>query len=616
MDTKRSLTLGLGLFLLLVVLGACNRIAEAPAVELSTQSTNGDCVATDESMLRTHVAGACSTITVAAAITLQDGELVLDRPMTIEGPAEGVTVQRSEGSSNARIFHVASGATVTLSNLIITGGVAHDGGGEEAAEYGGGILNLGTLTLLDCVVTRNGADVGGGISNWGTLSIEDSTITENLAYDHGGGIDSLGGTLTIARSSIADNFVQGFGGGCAVLGGVATITDTTISGNEARDDAAGGLANVESAVKLERSTVSGNRTAGLGGGIASVTIPNEGHHTTIVNSTISGNCAGPGCVTFSDVGTDNRTPPGLGGGIYNWYGLVRIVHSTVTENHADLAGGGVLLNAVIDVEYPDGAEAESKGSIIWGNTSGIDTPDDLAAVNDTGNAFISQGYNLIGAAGANVDLSTAFDEAGDLSGSDPLLGDLLANAPGATATHALQAGSPALDVVPAAECGVATDQRGVARPQGGACDVGAFELQAAPTLHASGFYEPVGAQNSIFVPNGSAPTPLPETVWNLAKGNSTIPLKFNLYQADVGPEITSTTGITFSQTKVECPTSSEGDDPVDFTTAGSTSLRYDTTAGQFVQNWRTPKVSRDTCYLVGVSFPDDAALYAFMRLRK
>ena len=64
--------------------------------------------------------------------------------------------------------------------------------------------------------------------------------------------------------------------------------------------------------------------------------------------------------------------------------------------------------------------------------------------------------------------------AGDQTFTDPVLGPLADNG-GPTLTHALLAGSPAIDAADAASCS-ATDQRGVARPQGAGCDVGAFEL--------------------------------------------------------------------------------------------------------------------------------------------
>jgi hypothetical protein len=619
MNTRRSRTLGLGLFLVLLALGACNRTVEAPDVGLSTL---GSCEASDETELRQQLSLACSTIEVISDITLT-GPLTLEHDVTIEGSGTGVTVRRDpEDSLEFRVIDVRPDATVTLRNLAITGGAVTVGVDYESDGYGGGIRNAGSLTIQNSTVSANHADYGGGIYNHlGTLVIEDSAIAGNHAHGYdivgiGGGIYSEGGSLTITGSTISDNSAD-FVGGCAVFLGVATITDSTVSGNRALD--VGGLVNVSGSLTLERSTVSGNEAVGFGGGIATATNPDpdEGQHTTILNSTISGNRVGTEPETSGDVGAYNGTPPAVGGAIYNLSGPLRIVFSTVTGNRADTACGGVYADGGFSNWYA--ARTEVKGSIIWGNTSGTGIASDLDVSEGNDNAFVSLGYNLIGAAGVNV-LSTAFSQEGDQTGVlDAMISPLGRNDPGATETHELLPGSPALDAGTCTDHDLAivtTDQRGVKRPQGGACDIGAFELEAATTFHATGFYEPVGVLSSVFVASGTAPTPGPETIWNVARGNSTIPLKFNLYPYDGGPEITSTSGIGFSQTTAACPSVSAGDDAVDFTTTGSTSLRYDTIAGQFIQNWKTPKVSRDTCYLVSVSFPDDSALYAFMRLRK
>jgi len=79
-------------------------------------------------------------------------------------------------------------------------------------------------------------------------------------------------------------------------------------------------------------------------------------------------------------------------------------------------------------------------------------------------------------------------------GTDPNLGPLQDNG-GPTFTHALLAGSPAIDVGSNADC-PETDQRGVTRPINGICDIGAYEYQGIPTyidllsLKATGAYHP------------------------------------------------------------------------------------------------------------------------------
>jgi hypothetical protein len=99
-------------------------------------------------------------------------------------------------------------------------------------------------------------------------------------------------------------------------------------------------------------------------------------------------------------------------------------------------------------------------------------------------AISSLGHNL------SSDGSCALSQSTDQSDKDPLLGPLQLNAPGATPTHALLNGSPALDKADNATCAAAPvsgrDQRGVLRPQALRCDIGAFEavrfLVFLPTL--------------------------------------------------------------------------------------------------------------------------------------
>jgi len=130
-----------------------------------------------------------------------------------------------------------------------------------------------------------------------------------------------------------------------------------------------------------------------------------------------------------------------------------------------------------------------------------------------------------------------------------------------------------------------------------------------------GFYQPVGIDNSEFVAApGTPPTTNNTDVWNTAKGGSTVPLKFNVFAGTV--EKTSLSDIQgFTANKLaNCTASGATEDPIDFTTTGSTTLRYDTS--QWIQNWQTPKVSNDTCYRTTVKFADGSTISAFFKLKK
>jgi hypothetical protein len=112
----------------------------------------------------------------------------------------------------------------------------------------------------------------------------------------------------------------------------------------------------------------------------------------------------------------------------------------------------------------------------------------------------------------------------------------------------------------------------------------------------NGFYQPVDM-------NG---------VYNVVKGGSTVPLKFEVF---AGPtELTATSVVkSFTQAKVSCDSTAPADE-IEVTTTGGTSLRYDATAGQFIQNWQTPKTA-GVCYRVTMTTQDDSTLIAFFKLK-
>ena len=112
----------------------------------------------------------------------------------------------------------------------------------------------------------------------------------------------------------------------------------------------------------------------------------------------------------------------------------------------------------------------------------------------------------------------------------------------------------------------------------------------------SGFYQPVDM-------NG---------VYNTVKGGSTVPLKFELFKG--ATELTDTTGITLQATKVTCASGATIDD-IEVVATGGTSLRYDSTGGQYIYNWKTP-TGAGTCYKVTVTASDGSTtLSAFFKLK-
>lgn len=151
-------------------------------------------------------------------------------------------------------------------------------------------------------------------------------------------------------------------------------------------------------------------------------------------------------------------------------------NSTFSNNYARV--GPVV------AEYSSPATTTITGSSFVNNNSSV------GAVTFLRNSiFANQGENCSPSSGyviATYNFSSdhscdqAFSDPSNVRGVDPKLAPLVDNG-GPTKTHALLSGSPAIDAGGTSAIGcLATDQRGVQRPQGRACDIGAFEVALSP----------------------------------------------------------------------------------------------------------------------------------------
>lgn len=362
-----------------------------------------------------------------ATITLSS-VLILDKNLTIDG-SELTEELSISGNNQTRVFIVTTGYTVTLDSLVITNG---------KNDNGGGIYNGGTLTINNCSLLANTGLIGGGIINHGTLSITNSNFSQNNATN--GAALTNWGTATLTGSTISDNQAQA-GAGIDQSGGILTVVDSTFSGNTTTQRGGGIIVNPETQANVSGSTFVNNTAGEMGGG----GIINYGT-TSVVNSTFTGN------VTASTV---------KGSAINNTYstGNLTLYNSTLSGNT-----GYVTLN------NENGASMALANTIIANTTGGWDCSNYLGTISESINNWVSDGDT----SGADPCGATLF--------GDPMLTALADNG-GSTQTMALQAGSGTIDAGDDSICAgtlvAGVDQRGVTRPQGVHCDIGAFELESS-----------------------------------------------------------------------------------------------------------------------------------------
>jgi predicted outer membrane repeat protein len=362
---------------------------------------------------------------------------------------------------------------VTVSHCIFRDNIAYSGE-FESDTFGGamalvGIPDLfpGAVAITDCLFSGNKADPDASASvrahTGGALALMDledvtmtrCTFTDNsvLGDSEGGAIGTRGaGTFTVRDSIFHNNTSETFGG--AILNsGDMLIENCTFAGNSS-GGFGGGILNA-GAMTVAKSTFRGNK-AGAGGAVVNGTPFDDitsAASMTVINCTLSDNHA-----LLSD------PDYGFGGAILNSEGDLIVRNSTFSGNTAAGPSGGWDIH---NTSVTGGSAASlALGQNIFSSPGSSILNEDSA---------LSLGYNL-----SNDDGGGVLTHPTDILNTDPILGPLQDNG-GPTWTHALLNGSPALDRIPgAADVDFpATDQRGLARPQGAAADIGAYELAAA-----------------------------------------------------------------------------------------------------------------------------------------
>lgn len=229
--------------------------------------------------------------------------------LTIEGNGDTIERSTASGTPDFRVFGVALGASLTVEDATLQGGLSYLGGGA--------IYNAGTLDLKGVTVQNNLAQggtgaatgAGGGIYSSGSLTLEAGTI--------------IRGNQAVGRSGRSDVYEymppgNALGGGVYVSGGTATLTDTTISANTAQGGAMYGYS------VPPPGPFAAN---GYGGGVYVAA-----GAVTLTNVTLSSNLAVGGDVHSS---TKYGIPgSGFGGGLYAAGGTVTLRADSVTGNSA------------------------------------------------------------------------------------------------------------------------------------------------------------------------------------------------------------------------------------------------------------------------------------------
>lgn len=346
----------------------------------------------------------------------------------LNSPSGGVAGECVAGNPGADTIEITTTGTIALSTYLpnITDTVTINGPGGGITISGGGTVRSGFATGDNLTLTLN------------NLNIVDGYFPIGL-----GGAIALGNgiNLNVANSTLSNNYSGYYGG--AIWGGSSATTTINISNT------------------TFYSNTAGPTSPGLGGAIYAfgpLTIANS----TFYSNTVKGDSQSTGggaiyiysnTLTISNSTFISNSLDGPGGAIYTTlHSRATVLNSTFAYNNASISGGAVFVNEPMTMT----------NTIVAFNGS-------IACAGSITNG----GYNI------DSGTSCGFGSAGgSMSNTDPRLAPL-GNYGGPTKTMALLIGSPAIDAVLSGCPPPTTDQRGVSRPQGAHCDVGAFEGQIA-----------------------------------------------------------------------------------------------------------------------------------------
>jgi Right handed beta helix region/IPT/TIG domain len=338
--------------------------------------------------------GQSDTITFASSLNGQTITLTQGQ-LTLTGVGGVITIdganQITVNGNNHPILKDNASVNAVINNLTFTAG-----GNTNQPIYSLGNMNINSCTISGCITGD-----GGAVYNTGTLSVANSTITGNTAS----GLYNQSGTMTVVNTVISNNNApSGLSGGLECFGGTVIVRNSTIHGNTSGATGGGVFVFGPATATIMSSTISGNSAPGGGGiGITGV--------LTLENSTVA-----------------NNTASQAGGGIAvqtgTYTGILTMVNSTVSGNSGPVVGG---INTAGSVTLFN--------SIIASNGT---TTDIQGTVSGTGN-LVGNGTGMTG-----LTNGSAGNQVGTAANPiNPRL-NTLSNNGGATQTMSEQTNSPAI----------------------------------------------------------------------------------------------------------------------------------------------------------------------------
>lgn len=378
------------------------------------------------------------------------------------------------------------GVYVNYGHATLSSGQIHH---NTAGQGGGLFIFYGNATLNGGQILSNTANNdGGGVYVDNTTAAFTQTGASLIAYNtgtaNGGGVYVRYGSAMLSGREILSNTVSnGNGGGVYVANGSATLNAGQIRGNQARYGGGVYVYNTTAAFTQTGVTTITHNTANTNGGglyVVNGSATLSGGAICDNNASTGGGMyvAGNAQVNASQGQIVRNTAQFGGGGIYQNSGMLSLVNVTLSGNTSNINQGSGLYvgNGTAALTYTTVASNTTTGIHRAGGS--VLLQDTIVAYNGAANCntgLTSNGYNL------DSGSTCGFGATGDQSNTDPLLGSLADNG-GNTLTHALLDGSPAIDQ---GNCvaGITTDQRGIDRPQGTTCDIGAFEVEAGGAVY-------------------------------------------------------------------------------------------------------------------------------------